>query len=166
MKHRVILATVVLVGICAINQNQTAHARPDPLVPPPGAKAGNPDMLGPLANDQWKAPVATVNPEVLIPDDSTNAKASGLIDPYFKSSFGANAFATRTGSSPLEVTKPIEKIETHDEGALSDQPVAAVAAPRSDSKRVMMIALASIALLAFRKLRRPKTATPPKPSFL
>ena len=168
MKHRVISITVVLVGICF--GTPMAHARPDSFLPQSGTKSGNPDLLSPLSGEQWKTPVATVNPEVLIPDDSTNARPGGLFDSHSKSSFGANAFpsanAARAGNSQVEASKPIEKIEAHNDDALSDPPVAAAPIPRSDSKRVVIVAIASVALLAFRKFRRPKAALPPKPSFL
>jgi hypothetical protein len=168
MKNRVM--AIVLVGICAVTQ--MAQARPEPMSPAPGAKAGNPDLLGPLAADQWKTPVATVNPEVLIPDDSTNARTAAVFDSHFKTPFGANAFpsanSSRSGHSQLDAAKPIEieKVEVHSDDALSDKPVAAAPIPQSESKRVAIIAVAGMALLAFRKLRRAKTAMPPKPSFL
>jgi hypothetical protein len=136
-------------------------------VPPPGAKTGNHDLLGPVGSDEWKAPVATVNPEVLIPDDSSGSRpgVSG-----FKSAFGANAFpsadSSHSGDSQFAAAKPIEKVEMHHVDALFDQPVIAAPAPRSGTKRVAIVAVAIMALLAYRKFRRPKNGMPPKPSFL
>lgn len=141
-----------------------ARASADSPTVAPGAKRGNPDLLGPLAGGEWKAPIATVNPGVLIPDD---ASGSG---PPFKSSFGANAFPSanspHSGSSQVAAAKPIEMVELHRDSPLSDEPVAVAPAPKSETKRVVTVALAALTLLAFRKFRRRNTGMPPKPSFL
>jgi hypothetical protein len=167
MKYRGISITIVLVGICTAPQ--MAHARPDPV--PPGAITGNHDLLGPVGSDEWKTPVATVNPEVLIPDDSSGSRLGGVSEPHFKSAFGANAFpstnSSHGGDSQFAAVKPIEKVEMHHDDAPSDPPVATAPAPRSSgTKRVVIVAVASMVLLAFRKFRRPKNGIPPKPSFL
>jgi hypothetical protein len=167
MKNRVILLAVALFGIQAATQ--TALASP-PAPPVSNWGARNPGFLGPrLGGDLWKAPVATVNPSSLIPDDSADSHSlDGFTAPHFESSFGRDSFqlANAFNGNNSEGAKPIEKVEVRSDDSPYDHPATAVVAPpKSENKRIAIIALGSVALLAFRKFRR--TGMPPrKPSFL
>ena len=140
---------------------------------PPSRKEPSHSFLEPrLEGALWDAPAATVNPGFLIPNDSANPDPSDeFTEHHFESTFGRDSFlladAFKSNVMQVENVKPIEKIEARSEDSLYDQP-AVVAPPRkSETKRIFLIAIASVTILAFRKFRRTAAGMPSqKPSFL
>jgi len=156
MKYRAGLLLVVIFGVHVETQVARAQSVPPPAAHP-GWDAQNQGILGRRSEgDLWKAPTATVDPGSLIPDDSTNSR------PLLGSFKLTNVFK----GGPMENAKPIEMVQPHLEASIYDQPVPAVAPPQHGTHRVAIIALISVALLAFRKFRRPNNGVPPKPNFL
>ncbi len=118
----------------------------------------------------WQTPVGTVDPGRLIPsDDSSNSVKilTGSLASPKSNSFELTGTFDQGKAIHIEKTKPIEEIEPKTaDTAVNPVPVPiAVAAPRSDSRRIMLIAAGSVALLAFRKFRRTSNI-PKKPNFL
>jgi hypothetical protein len=174
MKNRALTITIFLLGTFTL----IPITRADSLAPknprtlpfsPPGRDISQSTW------QSWQAPVGTVDPSRLIPNDSTESMAaSGLPQNQFNSlkfdSFqSAKSFEKGT---PIEVeqTKPIEKFETENPAPVNQStPALATAVPKtnSDSKRIVMVALISVAVLAYRKFRRAHAGRyPPKPNFL
>ena len=149
-------------------------ARAEPTVAPKNPQTGPYQGTGERDISQgawqsWQAPVGTVDPERLIPSDSADSTTSAALPQYpgpFKSdSLMANSLKD---GKPIQVeeSKPIEKIESETTDSAPAPVLATVAPkPKSDSKRILMIAIVSVAFLGYRKFRR---ANPnrPKPSFL
>jgi len=176
MKHRAALFATVFVGVSFATF--VSHAG----LPPEGPRAfpGSKQYQNPMGQDisqngwqSWQAPAATVNPEGLIPSDDSSALTA-------RSSVAVNpAGPVRTDAAQLdklfnqcesgpETSKPIEKIESSNPRATLDEPAAPAAAPKAhETKRVILIAGLSVAVLAVRKFRR-LLAGPAvqKPSFL
>ncbi len=152
-----------------------AHA--GPTVPPKVQKTlpfqgeGGRD-ISQSAWQSWQAPVGTVDPERLIPDDSTDSAAE--LPQYHFDSFKSDSFqlaSSLKGGKPIQVeeSKPVE-IESENSGSAPQSPAVvatAVPKPKSDSKRILMVAIVSVAVLGYRKFRRSHVGPyPPKPSFL
>ena len=122
----------------------------------------------------WEAPVSTVDPGQLISSDSADLTASnGLAEPPLTSLKGDSFhFASSLNDgAPVhaEKTKSIQEVETSASSpAVAPSPsVQAVVAPNRGSKRILLIALACVAVLAYRKFRRANAGPyPRKPSFL
>ena len=175
MKNRALAVTIFLVGAFLV----TFAVRADPPPPRypntmPFQGAGGRD-ISQSAWQSWQAPVGTVDPSRLIPNDSPESMtASGLPQNQFDSlKFdpfqSAKSFDKGT---PIEVeqAKPIEKFETENSAPMNQStPTLATAAPktRSDSKRIITVAVISVLALAYRKFRRAHAGRyPPKPNFL
>ena len=120
----------------------------------------------------WQAPVETVDPSRLL--DSTESTNTDAAPGLHFGSLGSNsyqladAFTGRTRAQVVD-TKPIERLETSTgrTSPVPAAPVLATTAPKNGSKRIMLIAGASVAILAYRKFRRTNARPyPPKPNFL
>lgn len=168
MKYWAFAATILLLGISV--STPVALAQPQPRAPQtvPFQGAGGRD-ISQNPWQSWQAPVSTVDPERLISNDLTNSAASAAA-PFKSDAFQlANTFKD---GKPIQVeeTKPIERIEGGNADSTVQAPaVLATAAPKpkSDSKRIMVIAIVCVAALAYRKFRRANASPhPPKPSFL
>ena len=114
----------------------------------------------------WQAPVGTVDPEQLISDDSTNSTADASLPKIHSGSFQV------ASGKPIQIeaSKPIEMVGNGNKAAI-DRPVPVLATartkPESDSKRIILVAVISVAVLSYRKFRRVNaTPRPPKPNFL
>ena len=122
----------------------------------------------------WQAPVGTIDPERLIPGESTNSTANAASASYHFDSFKSDSFQfgnTVKDGKPIQVEEPklSEKIESGTDSPSQTTAVLAtpVPKPKSDSKRILMIAIVSVAVLGYRKFRRANTSPhPPKPNFL
>jgi hypothetical protein len=105
-------------------------------------------------------------------DDSTNSiTLKGFSECHLDSLFGTNSSlaggSLHGANMKVEITKPIEKVEPRNENPAFDPQPVPIAPRKSDGRRVLLIALSSVAILAYRKLRRPHTRGPSqKPSFL
>ena len=170
MKNWAIFLIVILLGFRVAIQAARA-ALPMPGAPP--SREHDPDILGPrLGGESWNAPAATVNPGVLIPEDSDNSGSlNEFTEHHFESTFGRDSFQLadtfKSDVTEVENVKPIEKIEARSEDPLYDQPATVMPPHKSETKRIFLIALASVAFLAFRKFRRPQAGMPRrKPNFL
>jgi hypothetical protein len=169
LKYR---ATALLVGFLGFSSlTRTAHAEPSVTGNKPVNKPYQ-DLVGRDVSQNgwssWQAPVGTVDPSRLIPSDDSSNSTEILVapvDPHNSNSFELSDTLGKT--TTIEETKPIERVESSATDADDDQPTApmAAAAPKSESKRVMVIGGGCVALLAFRKFRRPSNV-PKKPSFL
>jgi len=170
MNNRAIFLIVVLLGLRVAIQAARA------ALPMPGAPSNrehNPNLLGPrLGGESWNTPVATVNPGVLIPEDSDGSGSlNEFTEHHFESTFGRDSFQLadtfKSDATEVENVKPIEKIEARSEDPLSDQLTTVMPSHKSETKRIFLIALASVAFLAFRKFRQPQAGMPRrKPNFL
>ena len=167
MKIWAIAAIVLLIGMETFTP--AAHAEPR-------VQSNNPkrvpfqDNSGPDISENawqnWQAPVATVDPDRLISDNSTN-----LNNATASAELKSGAFQVAEGKPiQVEATKPIEKIESAStENPDKPAPMLATVAPKpkSDSKRIIVIAVISVAVLGYRKFRRASANPyPPKPNFL
>ena len=173
MKNWAFAATTFLLSITVLIP--LAHA--EPSVAPKNPKTvpfqgtGGRD-ISESAWESWQAPVGTTDPERLIPSDSTNSTANTAVAYHFDSFKSDSLPNTYKDGKPIQVeqSKPIEKIETVTaDSAPQPATVLATAAPKSksNSKRVLMIAVVSVAFLGYRKFRRANAGPyPPKPSFL
>lgn len=173
MKNRAFAAIIFLLGafvfISSAQGEPRLQGKNPSMVPFPGT-AGQDMSQGGWQN--WQAPVGTVDPDRLISSDSTVSTMAG-VSPAHSDSIQSDsrlADAFRDGT-PIQVEKP-KLVETTTESARSaGQPAAALAnaAPKakSDSKRIVLIACISLAVLAYRKFRRANARPyPRKPSFL
>ena len=164
MKIRAFAAIVFLVGTYI----STSDLHAEPTVQPKNPKrVPYQDNSGPdisqNAWQNWQAPVATIDPDRLISDDSTGTTAvAGIKSGLFQVANG----------KPVEVeaSKPNENTESSStDSAVKPAPMLATAAPKpkSDSKRIIMIAVISVAVLGYRKFRRANAGPyPRKPNFL
>ncbi len=168
MKYWDVAATVFLLGLSVFTP--VAHAQPQPRSPKtvPFQGVGGRDISqSPWQN--WDAPVSTVDPERLIQNDSSNSAAGAAVPLKSDSLPLANVFKD---GKPIQVeeTKPIERIEIGNADSSAQAPaVVATAAPKpkSNSKRILIVAIVCVAALAYRKFRRANARPyPPKPSFL
>jgi len=176
MKNRAFAITVFL--LTAFVVTSITHA--DSLQPKnnrslPFQGAGGRD-ISESAWQNWQAPVGTVDPNRLIPTDSTDFSASNGLPQNQLASLKSDSLelpkAFKAGT-PIEVeqTKPIERFEPVKAGSAEYQsvPLLATTTPKtkSDSKRIIMVAAISVGVLAYRKFRRAHAGRyPPKPSFL
>jgi hypothetical protein len=156
MKYRAILLIAVCFGI----YSEIGVAQTDPSVAHPQWDGQNQGLSGSRSGgDLWRSPTETGDPDSLSPDDSTN---SGSLAGSFNL---PNVF--NSGEKGFENAKPIEKVEPHIEASsIYDSTAPAVATPRRPTHRIAIIAAISLALLVFRKFRRPNHGIPQKPSFL
>lgn len=170
MKNRAFVVSVFLLGTFV----STPLAHGDPTIAPKNPRAtpyqGNGPDISQGAWQSWQAPVGTVDPDRLISDDSTNSTAGYHFDSIKSDSFQL-ANASNKGGKPIQVerTKPIEIESENTEPVAPPNPVLATATPKpkSDSKRIIMVAVISVAVLGYRKFRRANTSPyPPKPNFL
>jgi len=170
MKNRVILLVIVFLGIRVATQ--AARAANPVLGAPASRKEPGQNFLGPrLGGDLWEAPAATVNPDFLIPDDSAIPVLSDeFTGHHFETTFGRDSFlladAFKSDVMQVENVKPMEKIEVRSEDSLYDQPAAVAPPRRGETKRILLIALAGLAILVFRKFRAQGSVPRQKPSFL
>jgi len=176
MKTWAIAASILILGTSA--STPLAHA--DPSVQPRAQKtvpfqgAGGRD-ISQSAWQSWQAPVGTVDPERLIPSDSTDSTATAAGQQYHFDSFKGGSFQLASGvkeGKPIQVeeSKSIEAVENQSDNS-APKPAAVVATaapkPKNDSHRVLMIAFISVAVLGYRKFRRANASQhPPKPNFL
>jgi len=122
----------------------------------------------------WDAPVSTVDPSQLVSSDSADLTASNGVSGLHLSSQKAGLFQFASAfneAKPVHVekSKPIQEIEPGNTTAADIQPAAAtvVVAPKSGSNHILLIAVISVAVLAYRKFRRTNAGPyPRKPSFL
>ena len=118
----------------------------------------------------WQAPVGTVDPSRLIPNNSADSAASNGFSLNASDSFQTAKSYDQEKPIQVEQTKPIERSEPENSGLTDPQsaPLLATTSPKtSDSKRIVMVAAISVAVLAYRKFRRAHTGRyPPKPNFL
>jgi len=171
MKNWAFAITIFLIGGFVVTSAVRA-APPPPRYPKtmPFEGAGDRD-ISENAWRSWQAPVGTVDPSRLIPDNSTDSAASNGFSLNASDSFQpAKSFEQ---GKPIEVeqTKPIERFEPENTGLTDHRspPLLATTSPKSksDSKRIIMVAAISVAVLAYRKFRRAHASRyPPKPNFL
>jgi hypothetical protein len=171
MKHRALVLIAVLFGA-----HFAPHVARADFVAPPGTGPRTYNYHNPQGKDvsaSWNAEGAG-NPDGLTPTpgtDSTNSTVlKGFSESHLDSLFGASsvpATAPVHGNTEIDITKPIEKVEPHVEVAKYDAQPTPIVPRKSDSKRVVLVAFASVAILAYRKFRRSRAKVPwQKPSFL
>jgi hypothetical protein len=175
MRNRAIAAAIFLLGILVF----VSIAHSQPLQPkndktPPFQGAGGRDVSQSIWQS-WQAPVGTVDPDRLIPNESTGSKTVDAFPQYHSDSLKsesyqlANAF---NGGTPIQVeeAKSIEKMETGNaDSAVQSAPALATAGPKakSNSRWIVLVACLSVGVLAYRKFRRANAGPyPPKPNFL
>lgn len=177
MKNRASAVIVFLLGTFIITPALWAGPPPPRMpktLPFQGAVGGR--DISESAWPNWQSPVGTVDPGRLIPDDTTNFMGGDGLELSPSGPFKAVSLPMTksvSGGTPIQVepTKPIEQLET-EHPSLANQPPApmlATAAPKakSDSKRIITVAVISVVILAYRKFRRANAKShPPKPSFL
>jgi hypothetical protein len=162
MKVWAFTATILLLGISVLIPVARAQPQPKPPKTVPFRGSGGRD-ISQSPWQSWQAPVGTVDPERLISNDPSNSAANAAV-PFKSDSFQA--------AKPIQVeeAKPIERIESESPDSTATTPaVLATTAqkPKSDSKRIITIAIICVAALAYRKFRRANASRrPPKPNFL
>jgi len=176
MKNWAFAAIIFLLGASML----TPRAHADPTVAPKNPRNGPYQGTGDRDISQsawqsWQAPVGTVDPERLIPDNSGDSTASGTLPQNHADPFKSDSFQLANNlkdGKPIQIeqSKPIEKIES-DTADSTSTPTAVVATaapkPKSNSRRILIIALISVAFLGYRKFRRANAGPyPPKPNFL
>ena len=173
MKNSALAATIFLFCISIWTPQAAAALTPPPKNPKsvPFQGAGGRD-ISESAWQSWQAPVGTTDPERLIPSDSTNSTADAAPAAYHFDSFKSDSFQlanTFQDEKPIQVeeSKPIEKIENETDSQPAAVLATAAPQPKSDSKRILMIAFVSVAVLGYWKFRRANAHPyPPKPGFL
>jgi hypothetical protein len=170
MKNWAFAISVFLVGTSMVTSAVRAEP-PPPRYPKttPSLGAGGRD-ISENAWQTWQAPVGTVDPSRLIPNNSADTTASN--------GFSLNASDSQLTKSfdqgkPIQVEqiKPTESFVPENTGLTDHRsaPLLAATSPKtkSDSKRIVMVAAISVAVLAYRKFRGAHTGRyPPKPNFL
>jgi hypothetical protein len=171
MNNRAFAITIFLVGAVIITSAVRA-APPAPRYPKtmPFQGAGGRD-ISENAWQNWQAPVGTVDPSKLIPENSADSAASNGISLSASDSFQLAKSFDQGKPIQVEQIKPSEKFETENTGLTDHQsvPLLGTTSPKtkSDSKRIVMVAAISVAVLAYRKFRRAQAGRhPPKPNFL
>ena len=166
MKNWALVATVFVLGTFILTPLAHSEPRMSPRTKAlPFQGSGGRD----ISEDgwqNWQAPVGTVDPEQLISDDSTNSTVDASLPKIHSGSFQV------AGGKPIQIeaSKPIEMVANGNNPAI-DRPapvlVTATPKPKSDSKRIILVAVISVAVLSYRKFRRANaTPYPPKPNFL
>ena len=171
MKNRAFAITVFLLGTFIVVTMTRADSSLAPRNPGtlPFSPAGR--DITQSAWESWQAPVGTVDPSRLIPNSSADAVASNGFSLNASDSFPLAKSFDQEKPIQVEQAKLIERSvsENTELTAHRSAPLLASTSPKtkSDSKRIVMVAAISVAVLAYRKFRRVQVGRyPPKPNFL
>lgn len=175
MKHRAVLL-VFLFGInFAALQARAGYTPPNsgPVKNNPFQNLTGGRDVATTEWQSWQAPGAgPVDPNRLVPGDgSTNSGSlkvfsESRLDSLFGTSPSLPAKSLHGGDAKVEIVKPIEKVAPRTESPTYNAQPIPVVPRKSDTKRIVLIALVCVGILAYRKFRRPSTVPWKKPSFL
>jgi hypothetical protein len=163
MKNWAFAITIFLVGAFMVTSAVQA-APPPPRYPKttPFQGSGGRD-ISENAWQNWQAPVGTVDPSRLIANNSADTTASNGFPLNASDSFQLAKSFDQEKPIQVEQSKPIDRFDHQ------SAPLLATTSPKTngDSKRIVMVAAVSVAVLAYRKFRRARAGRyPPKPNFL
>ena len=162
MKNRALVAVGFILGVFILTPCARGELRNPKALPFQGSSGRDISEEGWRS---WQAPVGTVDPEQLISNDSTNSTVGASLPKIHSGAFQV------AGGKPIQIeaSKPIEMVADGNNAAIDrPAPVLATATPKpkSDSKRIILVAVISVAVLSYRKFRRASSPYPPKPNFL